>query len=70
MGSSAVQVSIATYSAYTIKEGGKNKSIGQFDIIGKGYMYIYIYIYVSIYMCIYIHIYIHIYIYIYIYTYI
>mmetsp|Transcript_12702 Transcript_12702/g.12343 ORF Transcript_12702/g.12343 Transcript_12702/m.12343 type:complete len:926 (+) Transcript_12702:120-2897(+) len=37
MGSSAVQVSIATYSAYTIKEGGKNKTIGQFDIVGKGW---------------------------------
>jgi len=26
-----------TYSSYTVKEGGKNKTIGQFEVIGKGW---------------------------------
>lgn len=38
MGSSSVQVTIATYSSYLVKEGaGKNKSIGQFDVVGKAW---------------------------------
>lgn len=37
MGSSEVQVSIVTYSSYPVKEGGKNKTIGQFEVVGKGW---------------------------------
>lgn len=38
MGASSVQVSIVTYSSYTVKEpGGKNKSVGQFEVVGKGW---------------------------------
>ena len=37
MGASAVQVSIATYSSYQVKEAGKNKSIGQFEVVGKAW---------------------------------
>lgn len=37
MGASSVQVSIVTYSSYIVKEGGKNKTIGQFDVVGKGW---------------------------------
>ena len=37
MGASEVQVSIVTYSSYQVKEAGKNKSIGQFEVIGKGW---------------------------------
>ena len=37
MGSSSVQVTIVTYSSYNIKEAGKNKSIGQFEVIGKSW---------------------------------
>jgi hypothetical protein len=63
MGSSAVQVSIATYSAYTIKEGGKNKSIGQFDIIGKGWDFslggfafdVYMFAHIDMYLYIYVY---------------
>jgi hypothetical protein len=37
MGLSSVQVTIVTYTSYTIKESGKNKTIGQFEVIGKGW---------------------------------
>ena len=37
MGSSSIQVTIVTYSSYTIKEAGKNKSIGQFEVMGKSW---------------------------------
>ena len=37
MGSSSVQVTIVTYSSYTTKETGKNKPIGQFEVIGKAW---------------------------------
>jgi hypoxia up-regulated 1 len=37
MGAGSIQVSIVTYSSYSAKEGGKNKSIGQFEVIGKGW---------------------------------
>ena len=36
-GAGSVQVSIATYSSYMVKEGGKNKTIGQFEIVGKAW---------------------------------
>ena len=35
MGASAVEVSITTYASYQVKEAGENKSIGQFEIVGK-----------------------------------
>ena len=37
MGANSVQVSIVTYSSYMVKEGGKNKTIGQFEVIGKAW---------------------------------
>lgn len=37
MGASSVQVSIAVYSAFIVKEGGKNKTVGQFEIVGKAW---------------------------------
>lgn len=37
MGSSSVQVSIVSYSSYQVKESGKNKTIGQFEVVGKGW---------------------------------
>mmetsp|Transcript_357 Transcript_357/g.348 ORF Transcript_357/g.348 Transcript_357/m.348 type:complete len:927 (+) Transcript_357:193-2973(+) len=37
MGASEVQVSIVTYSSYLIKEAGKNKTVGQFEVVGKGW---------------------------------
>lgn len=37
MGANSVQVSIVTYSSYLAKEGGKNKTIGQFEVIGKAW---------------------------------
>jgi hypoxia up-regulated 1 len=37
MGASSVQVTIVTYSSYIVKEGGKNKTIGQFEVVGKGW---------------------------------
>eukprot|EP00602_Paraphysomonas_sp_CaronLab_P000254 CAMPEP_0185031700 /NCGR_PEP_ID=MMETSP1103-20130426/19316_1 /TAXON_ID=36769 /ORGANISM="Paraphysomonas bandaiensis, Strain Caron Lab Isolate" /LENGTH=910 /DNA_ID=CAMNT_0027567315 /DNA_START=111 /DNA_END=2843 /DNA_ORIENTATION=- len=37
MGASMVQVSIVTYSSYETKEGGKNKTVGQFQVIGKAW---------------------------------
>lgn len=37
MGSSSVQVSVVKYHSYPVKEGGKNKSVGQFEVLGKGW---------------------------------
>jgi molecular chaperone DnaK (HSP70) len=37
MGANSVQVSVVTYSSYVVKEGGKNKTIGQFEVIGKAW---------------------------------
>lgn len=37
MGASSVQVTIATFSSYTAKELGKNKTTSQFEVIGKGW---------------------------------
>ena len=37
MGASSVQVTIATFSSYTVKELGKNKTTSQFEVIGKGW---------------------------------
>lgn len=37
MGANSVQVSIVTYSSYPSKEGGKNKTVGQFEVIGKAW---------------------------------
>jgi hypoxia up-regulated 1 len=37
MGASSVQVSVVKYHSYTVKEGGKNKSVGQFEVLGKGW---------------------------------
>lgn len=37
MGAGSVQVSIVTHSSYTTKEGGKNKTVGQFEVVGKGW---------------------------------
>ena len=37
MGANSVQVSIVTYSSYIIKEGGKNKTIGQLEVVGKAW---------------------------------
>eukprot|EP00599_Poterioochromonas_sp_BG-1_P004886 CAMPEP_0173141230 /NCGR_PEP_ID=MMETSP1105-20130129/5369_1 /TAXON_ID=2985 /ORGANISM="Ochromonas sp., Strain BG-1" /LENGTH=913 /DNA_ID=CAMNT_0014054391 /DNA_START=66 /DNA_END=2807 /DNA_ORIENTATION=+ len=37
MGAGSVQVSIVTYSSYQAKEGGKNKTVGQFEVVGKAW---------------------------------
>lgn len=37
MGSNSVQVTVVRYSSLHIKEAGKNKTIGQFEIIGKSW---------------------------------
>jgi molecular chaperone DnaK (HSP70) len=37
MGASSTQVTVVTYSSYVVKEGGKNKTIGQFEVVGKGW---------------------------------
>ena len=37
MGASAVQVSVVTYNSYVTKEAGKNKTVGQFEVVGKGW---------------------------------
>lgn len=37
MGANSVQVSIVTYSSYNVKEAGKNKTINQFEVIGKAW---------------------------------
>lgn len=37
MGAGSVQVSIVTYSSYGVKEAGKNKTIGQFEVLGKAW---------------------------------
>jgi len=37
MGSSHVQVSIVTYSSYVVKESGKNKTIGNIEVVGKAW---------------------------------
>ena len=37
MGSASTQVSIVTYDSYKTKEAGKNKTIGQFEVNGKGW---------------------------------
>merc|ERR1711871_644258 len=37
LGANSLQVSIVRYSSYVVKESGKNKTIGQFEVIGKGW---------------------------------
>ncbi len=37
MGASTTQVSVVTYHSYKAKESGKNKTIGQFEVVGKGW---------------------------------
>merc|ERR1711871_355533 len=37
LGANSLQVSIVTYSSYVTKEAGKNKTIGQFEVVGKGW---------------------------------
>ena len=37
MGSSHVQVSVVTYSSYLVKEAGKNKTIGNVEVVGKAW---------------------------------
>ena len=38
LGAGALQVSVVHYSSYTVKEGGnKNKTVGQFEVLGKAY---------------------------------
>lgn len=37
MGASSLQVSIVTYSSYVVKEAGKNKTIGQLEVVGKAW---------------------------------
>lgn len=37
LGAGSVQVSVVTYSSYQTKEAGKNKTIGQFEVIGKAW---------------------------------
>jgi len=37
MGAGSVQVSIVSYSSHPVKEGGKNKTMGQFDVVGKSW---------------------------------
>lgn len=37
MGAASVQVTVVTYSSYQVKEGGKNKTVGQFEVVGKAW---------------------------------
>lgn len=37
MGAGSVQTTIAQYSSQTVKEGGKNKTIGSFEVVGKAW---------------------------------
>eukprot|EP01031_Cornospumella_fuschlensis_P034999 gene35000-42386_t len=37
MGAGSAQVSIVSYSSTQVKEGGKNKSVGQFEVLGKAW---------------------------------
>jgi hypoxia up-regulated 1 len=37
MGSSSTQVTIVVFSGHVVKEGGKNKTISQFEVIGKAW---------------------------------
>jgi len=37
MGASSTQVSIVTYSNFTVKEGGKNKTVGTFEVRAKSW---------------------------------
>lgn len=37
LGAGSVQVTVVNYSAYSAKEAGKNKTIGQFEVIGKAW---------------------------------
>lgn len=37
MGAGSLQVTIVSYSSYSTKEMGKNKTIGQFEVVGKGW---------------------------------
>lgn len=37
MGAGSTQVTIAKYSSLTVKEAGKNKTIGQFQVVGKAW---------------------------------
>lgn len=37
LGAGSVQVSVVTYSSYGVKEAGKNKTIGQFEVLGKAW---------------------------------
>lgn len=37
LGANSLQVTVVKYSSYTIKEAGKNKTIGQFEVVGKAW---------------------------------
>jgi hypoxia up-regulated 1 len=37
MGAAATQVTVVTYSNYTVKEAGKNKTVGTFDVRAKAW---------------------------------
>jgi hypoxia up-regulated 1 len=37
MGAGSVQVTVAQYSSQMVKEAGKNKTIGQFEVVGKAW---------------------------------
>jgi hypoxia up-regulated 1 len=37
MGAEGIQVTIVNYSSYLVKESGKNKTIGQFEVLGKAW---------------------------------
>merc|ERR1711871_660008 len=37
LGANSLQVSIMRYSSYTMKEAGKNKTVGQFEVVGKSW---------------------------------
>jgi len=37
MGASSVQVSVVKYHSYAVKDGGKSKNVGQFEVLGKGW---------------------------------
>lgn len=37
MGSSSTQVAVVVFSGHVVKEGGKNKTFSQFEVVGKGW---------------------------------
>lgn len=37
LGANSLQVSVVRYSSYIVKESGKNKTIGQFEVVGKAW---------------------------------